>query len=240
MPKTYVGEFQFGVTSPTDDIDSELQKVKNAVPVDRHAVQHELQNFVGEISQTPPDFSAVKVDGKRAYALSRMGRQVELKPKQVTVHDIEMLDFDYPNLRLAIRCGSGTYIRSIGRDLGKALGTGAIMTALTRTAVGCFKLDTAINLDNLSNKIIQEKLISPAAAFPEANQIVLTNEQIQKLANGHVFGEEELAEAKMDMQNIAIDTSNNLLAVFKAHRSGGHQPELNFVSYYGARNENSL
>ena len=232
MPKTYVGDFKLGVTSVSDDIESELQAVLSAPTISREQLNGVLGQFIGNISQTPPAFSAVKVDGKRAYKLSRAGQTVALKPKTVTVDKIDVLEFEYPDLKLRIQCGSGTYIRSIGRDVGIALGSGAVMTALNRSAIGSFDLATAISTQNIDANNLNNKLISPLAAFPGCQSKTLDVEQIAKLKNGHVFAASELECDNNCERIIGLDQQDNLLAVFGPHKTGTFKPELNFASFY--------
>ena len=130
------------------------KSVPNAVEVSRAEIEACLPEFMGEIEQVPPQFSAVHVEGKRAYKLARQGQAVDIAPKTVEVYRIELLSYEWPELALEIECGSGTYIRSIGRDLGQKLGCGAVMTELVRTRIGPFDLADAVSLDDLDQKTV--------------------------------------------------------------------------------------
>ncbi len=134
--KGYRARFLLGKQSDTDDIEGTVTDVVDARPVTRGDVEHALPRFVGKIAQVPPQFSAVHVQGRRAYQLARAGQEVEIEPREVEVFRLELLSFAYPELEVEIECGSGTYVRSIGRDLGALLGTGAGMSQLVRTRVG--------------------------------------------------------------------------------------------------------
>lgn len=147
MPKTYVARFRLGQVSDTDDIEGNITNRPDVNIPSRETVERALSQFVGTIEQTPPAFSAVKVAGKRAYDLARAGKSADLKPRPVVIHCIDLLTFEYPFLDLRIECGSGTYIRSLARDLGELLQTGALMTDLQRTAIGTFQIDQAIAID---------------------------------------------------------------------------------------------
>ena len=130
---------------------------------DREIVETTLRSFVGQIQQVPPAFSAAKVAGRRAYALARRGATVELSPRTVRVDGINLLDFDYPQLRIEVRCGKGTYIRSLARDLGERLGCGAYLGGLRRTRVGPFQPNDAPPWDADAATALA-RLLPPAAA----------------------------------------------------------------------------
>ncbi|MCP4509858.1 MAG: tRNA pseudouridine(55) synthase TruB [Fuerstiella sp.] len=160
--KTYVAGFRFGQRSDTDDSSGTVTDV----PLDGNAPSEQelrcaLQNFIGRIEQVPPAFSAVKVNGQRAYAKARRGESVELKSKTVQVFAIDVTEYCWPNLTLQIQCGSGTYIRSIARDLGELLGCGGLMTSLKRTAIGEFPVAAAIDPDILSAESIVATMTDP-------------------------------------------------------------------------------
>lgn len=144
LDKTYEVTLKLGETSTTADDEGEKTVVSQAVP-DEKAVLEALERFRGQIMQTPPAFSAMKVDGKRAYELARRGKEVKLEPRPVTIYDIRDVRYEYPYVHFTCDVSSGTYIRSLAVDIGEALGTGAYMSALRRTRVGEFLLDGAIN-----------------------------------------------------------------------------------------------
>lgn len=146
-PKTYTTTILFGADSDTDDADGAVTPRENVSPVDDEKVREALKAMVGEISQTPPAFSAAKINGQRAYALARKGAEVDLAPRTVRVDHIEILDYAWPTLRLRIDCGKGTYIRSIARDLGKTLGVGGYVTTLHRDRIGDFTVADSVTLE---------------------------------------------------------------------------------------------
>lgn len=121
--------------------------------ISRKSIEDVLPRFIGSIKQIPPIFSACKIEGKRAYELARKGKEVELEPKQIEIYDISVLGFNPPYLSLEISCGKGTYIRSLARDLGTALDSGAHLTELVRLSVGEYTLDNAIKIEEFSNYI---------------------------------------------------------------------------------------
>src|SRR5262249_38502818 len=144
MRKQYIATFQLGRQSETNDIEGDVNEVPNAPQPSRSALDLVLPRFVGDIQQRPPAHSAIKIAGRRAYKLARKGAEFELVPRTVTVHRLDVLRYDYPTLELAIECGSGTYVRALGRDIAAALETSTVMLALERTAIGPFLVDDAV------------------------------------------------------------------------------------------------
>jgi tRNA pseudouridine55 synthase len=147
MDKTYQAGVQLGARSDTDDADGTITSVPNAMTPERSAVERELRTFLGEIEQVPPVYSAAKVSGRRAYDLARRGAEVSLQARRVRIYGIDVLTYTYPRLELEVRCGKGTYIRSLARDLGKRLGCGAYIASLRRTRVGPFEVSAALRLE---------------------------------------------------------------------------------------------
>jgi len=163
--KRYLADIDLAHTSPTDDLESAPEPVPIDRPPDLARIQAELPAFTGAIMQAPPAHSAMKVGGKRAYELARAGKLDTLEPRPVTIHELIIADFAWPRLVLDIRCGKGTYIRSLARDLGRALGTGGMLAGLRRTAVGRFAVDDATPLAQLPRTLAQPDLtITPEVA----------------------------------------------------------------------------
>jgi tRNA pseudouridine55 synthase len=142
LDKVYEVEMKLGETSTTADAEGEKTAVSDAIPT-KKAVLEVLESFQGHISQVPPAFSAIKVNGQRAYKLARAGREVALEPRKVTIHSITDVTYDYPLIRFTTHVSSGTYIRSLVVDIGEKLGTGAYMTELRRTQIGTFRVSNA-------------------------------------------------------------------------------------------------
>jgi tRNA pseudouridine55 synthase len=161
LPKSYRAEFLLGRTSPSDDTESDAEIMENPPVLSLAQIEAALPAFCGRIEQVPPAFSAVKIAGRRAYDLARRGRTPEIRPRPVDVHRIRLLAWDDPRLELEIVCGSGTYIRSIGRDLAVSLGSGAVMSGLVRTGIGPFELDTSVSPDELTADTLREHLLPP-------------------------------------------------------------------------------
>lgn len=156
--KEYVAEIKLGATTPSFDLETEVDNTFPFEHITKEMVQECLVNFIGEIEQVPPLFSAVKVEGKRAYEFARKDEQIELKPKRLVIHDIELLNYNLPTITIRVSCGKGTYIRALARDIGAYLQSGAHLTALTRTKSGevtlteCLKVE---ELDSFFDKHIQ-------------------------------------------------------------------------------------
>jgi len=166
--KVYEADFLLGQTSNTDDITGEVASVElKASPPARKSVQAALDQMTGSIAQVPPSFSAVHVNGRRAYDLARRGEAVELVAREVQIDSIEIIRYEWPQLTVKVSCGSGTYIRSIARDLGEALGCGGLMSRLVRTRVGRFSITEALDADTISTETLQDHL-EPASTITNA------------------------------------------------------------------------
>ena len=157
--KEYIATLKMGATTPSYDLESEEDRQFETSHITRELLDEVLKNFIGTIEQIPPDFSAIKIDGKRAYEYARKGIAVEIKPKILEVKEIDIIGFELPEVKLRIVCGKGTYIRALARDIGEALNSGAYLTGLRRTRVGEFYLDQAINLEDFltTSPIIKDK-----------------------------------------------------------------------------------
>lgn len=147
LEKEYEAEITLGATSPTDDAEGDITQNKSAPKPALSDVKEALKDFEGEIEQVPPQFSAKKVKGRRAYAMARKGKEVTLEPVKVTVHELELLDYQWPLLRLRVHCGKGFYVRALARDIGKALKTGGYLSQLKRTKVGPYDISQAKTID---------------------------------------------------------------------------------------------
>ena len=144
--KVYEATVKLGETSTTGDIEGEIEKVSDKVPT-LDDIKKACDKLTGEIMQTVPAYSAVKINGERAYKLARKGKEVEMPTRKVTIYSLEILDYTYPNLKIRTHVSSGTYIRTLGEDIGRLLGTGAYLTALRRTKIADFSVEAALKLD---------------------------------------------------------------------------------------------
>ena len=157
LDKTYEAEVILGKTSSTGDSEGEIVQKSDTKPTVGQ-VEEVLHTFLGEISQTPPAFSAIKVGGQRAYKLARQGKEVKLQPRKVTVHRLQVTEYEYPILKFSTEVSSGTYIRSLAADIGAKLGTGAYLSGLRRTQVGKFYIENALKVEDLSFSDIEKRL----------------------------------------------------------------------------------
>jgi len=157
LDKTYEVTMKLGETSTTAD--EEGQKSPGSPrQVGREELEAVMQRYVGDIMQTPPAFSAMKIDGQRAYKLAREGKEVALEPRPATIHQLAITGYDYPFVRFTAAVSSGTYIRSLVEDIGRDLQTGAYMSDLRRTKVGKFTIDGAIGIDELNPQVLTGRL----------------------------------------------------------------------------------
>jgi tRNA pseudouridine55 synthase len=193
MPKTYRTVVRLGARSDTLDADGLVTEVVDPRRPDEAEVRAALARQVGTIEQRPPEFSALKVRGRRAYDLARAGRAVDLAPRLVTIERIDLLGYEWPRLELEIACGSGTYIRSIARDLGEALGCGGLVEVLTRTRIGPFTRAEAIDPETLTAESIPGRLHPALDALADLPRVGLSAEQVAAVAQGKALAVAEVA-----------------------------------------------
>ncbi len=168
--KEYVAVMRLGATTPSFDLEKEIDATYPYQHVSREMILQTLPRFTGHIMQVPPVFSAVKVDGKRAYLHARKGQEVELAAKPLVIDEFELLDFDGRDMTLRIVCSKGTYIRALARDLGEALQSGAHLISLRRTAVGPVRAEECMSVDEAVAMISQCPLTFPENYECQANQ----------------------------------------------------------------------
>lgn len=159
--KEYVATLQLGATTPSFDLEKPIDQTYPTSHITRELIDKVIPTFLGEQWQVPPMFSAVKVDGKRAYELARKGEEVELKPKLLVIDEIEVLNFDPQTMQLIIRvvCSKGTYIRALARDIGQKLNSGAHLIALRRTRVGGYRVEDCMNFEQFERLVYEIKSI---------------------------------------------------------------------------------
>jgi tRNA pseudouridine55 synthase len=157
LDKTYEVTMKLGETSTTADDEGEKTVVSDTVST-KKAVLEALERLQGHIMQVPPQFSAMKINGQRAYKMARAGEKVELEARPVTIHSNELTEYSYPFVKFTSRVSSGTYIRSLVEDLGKILNTGAYMSDLCRTEIGTFTLKNAISVESIHQAAVAERL----------------------------------------------------------------------------------
>jgi tRNA pseudouridine55 synthase len=158
LDKTYEGTMKLGETSTTGDEEGEKTTVSTTQPTPSE-LQTAAKQFLGTILQTPPGYSAIKVNGQRAYTLARAGKTVQLEPRSVQIHSLALSNYSYPTAHFVTVVSSGTYIRSLVEDIGKELETGAYMTSLRRTTVGSFRIEDALDISSLTAERIEQALL---------------------------------------------------------------------------------
>ena len=180
--KEYIATVQFGAATTTYDLEGEKTYVSDK-KVNQDDVENFLKYFEGEISQLPPIYSAIKVNGKKLYEYARKGEKVEVAPRKVTVYSIKLKSFDYDlqQAEILVKCSKGTYIRSIAHDLGQKLGCGAYLVRLIRTQAGCFRIDDSIGLKDDMN--IYDNLINPVFKL-NYPQYAVEDDELDKIKHG--------------------------------------------------------
>ena len=156
--KEYIATLQLGATTPSFDLEKEIDATYPTEHITREMVEETLKKFTGTIEQIPPAFSACKVDGKRAYDLARKGDNVELKPKTLVIDEIELLECNLPVIKIRVVCSKGTYIRALARDIGEALQSGAHLTGLIRTRVGEVRLEDCMQVDQFEEWLEKQEI----------------------------------------------------------------------------------
>lgn len=201
LDKEYEAEMVLGITTSTYDATGEKHIVQGAKIPEVNAIEAVLEEFTGEILQAPPPYSAVKVKGKRLYEYARQGLHVSPKPRRVKINFIKLLSYDNPTARFLVSVGSGTYIRSLCHDIGKALGCGAHLTALRRTKVGCFLLKDALPLEKCKAhpELIARNLISLNEALSHLPSVTVCAHAVEKVKNGLLLGPQDLRSADQDI-----------------------------------------
>ncbi|QDT28096.1 tRNA pseudouridine(55) synthase TruB [Gimesia panareensis] len=222
QPKEYIGEFVLGKRSDTDDITGEVVDTPDCPVIEREQLEHYLSNYRGSIEQIPPQYSAVHIDGRRAYDLARRGESFEIEPRTVDVYELEVSEFEFPRFQLRIVCGSGTYIRSIGRDLGEDLGVGATMTSLVRTRIGEFNLDSSLSLEKPPTlETITAHLQPPIRAVPHLPHYQCDARELRALRLGQKLtcDPARLPDVDEIIEIAAITPDGDLVAIAEWDRS---------------------
>jgi tRNA pseudouridine55 synthase len=224
MSKAYRAGLLLGARSDTDDADGTITPITGAAAPDPARLAECLTGFLGTIEQVPPAHSAAKVTGRRAYELARRGEEVSLRPRPVHIYGIDTLSYDYPHLELEVRCGKGTYIRSLARDLGERLGCGALVQRLRRTRVGPFMVDAALTLD-AETATAHERLLSIDLAVAELPHLILPDVELHRLCRGQrVAANIAVPPADPGTELAVCDGANRLAAVARVEAQGSLRP----------------
>jgi tRNA pseudouridine55 synthase len=219
MRKQYTGTFLLGRQSPTEDIEGDVTEVPNAPIPTWEQIVAAAGRFVGRIEQRPPAYSALKVAGRPAYKLARQGQQPQLAARPVEVHGVDVAEYQYPKLVLNVSCGSGTYIRSLGRDLAESLGTSAVMSALVRLSIGSFVLDEAIDPRALSGDNLRQCLRSPLQAVEYLPRVQLSVDEVTRLRHGLTITRTAESEGPQ-REIVALDPAGELVGILTPGLAG--------------------
>ena len=205
--KTYIAEFTFGYSTDTLDAEGQVENKCDIIPT-LAQIESVLPDFMGKIEQIPPKYSAKKIGGKKAYDLARSGQEFELKPSKVTIHNLNILDYNNGVLKLEIECGAGTYIRSLGRDIAIKLNTLATMTSLVRTKLGSWNLEDCIDIKDNTNEFIQSKLLPIDSVFNNLNTLDNVDVVVRLLNGQTVIADLKDGDYKLykDNEFVAIAT----------------------------------
>ena len=209
MGKTYRAGIRLGATSDTLDADGRIVERAGAADPGRAAVERACAGQVGTFDQLPPAYSARKVDGRRAYDLARVGAEVALAPSTVTITRVEIMAYDWPRLELEVDCGRGTYIRSVARDVGEALGVGGLIASLRRTRIGGYTLAGAVAPGDVDPSTIVGQLRPMATAVEGMPRVILDDVQLARVARG----------MGLDPARLGVDPGAAEVALFAADGS---------------------
>lgn len=226
-PKTYEAEVTFGHLSDTDDVTGEIRPTGIPSPGE-DGLRHVLPRFLGAIEQTPPAYSAIHVDGERAYNLARSGKSVDLPSRPVRIDRLEVLSVTGETARFVIDCSKGTYIRSLARDIGAALGCGAYCSALRRTRVGAFLAEDAVAMERLGADGAEAHLLPPEQAVKDWPRVTVAESYLSRLRNGNTLPA-ELAAGIEPGTNMALFSPEARLIALAEVRVIGLQPTHVFL-----------
>ena len=219
LDKTYEAVARLGIATDSEDRDGAVISESDAWKAfDEAAVEAAMAGFSGVVDQVPPQFSAKKVGGEAMYLKARRGERVELEPRQVHIHEIELLEMDLPDVRFRVRCSSGTYVRSIARDMGEALGVGAHLTHLRRTAVGAFAVKGSLSPGELEDPArVAAAWIDPLAALAHLPRVEVDAQAAGELRHGRRVPAP--GAGSEDLDPVAVAHGTDLVAVGRV--SGG-------------------
>ncbi len=225
VSKTYVATFELGKVSETEDIEGEIEIREVRDIPDLESVQRVVAGFCGRQLQRPPAYSALKINGERAYSLARRGEKVNLKSREIEILQIRILTYEFPTLNLEVECTSGTYIRSLGRDIGEQLNTGAVMAGLRRTAIGDFTVEQAIAPDFPTSQSVASSLHNPLRILKGFHRTLLDQQQQQELFHGRRI---DLNEVPGDMTLGISDDERILSVLVRVNETTTFKPAKNF------------
>ncbi|KAA5540042.1 tRNA pseudouridine(55) synthase TruB [Roseiconus nitratireducens] len=231
VSKQYIGSFRLAAESPTGDMEVEPTLHRDHPRPNEQALRDACVSLTGSIEQTPPAYSAIKIGGQRAYDLARRGKSVQVPTRTVQIDSLNVVRYDYPELTLEIVCGTGTYIRTLGMDLARAVGTTAVMTSLRRTRIGDFQLEDSVAVDRLRNEDMESLLVPAIRGVSHLPSIQVDQDNCRRLSHGlclspeHVPGAGELADPSEEC--VAVSPSGALKAIL-VRKSGRWCPKRVF------------
>ncbi len=232
LPKTYRGTFELGKTSLSADSETEISLLPDSNIPTLHDFESVLPDFHGKISQIPPIYSAIRIDGKRAYESARAGQAVEMPSREIIIHRLSIVEYEYPKLVIDIECSTGTYIRSLGRDMARRLGSDAIMTALHRTSIGELLSSQAVRMEQLDSRLaIEERLINPARCLSIFPQVSLDDHEILRLQQGKTIELPDLESSTGSSHPecvLALDRTGVLRSILYRNEFQHWRPHRNF------------
>lgn len=207
--KVYEAEFKLGISTTTDDYEGEVIEQNSIEHLSPNDVYAALKQFEGPIKQIPPQFSAIKINGVRAYKIARESIEFSIAPRDIEIFSLEILKIELPIIQVRVHCSKGTYIRSLARDLGKILGCGAIASSIHRTASGTFSVHDALRVEQLDKQLMEEHLLSRREALGTLFSFELSKENFEHAKHGRPFLapeelKEEIAAALYEGEIIAI------------------------------------
>jgi tRNA pseudouridine55 synthase len=221
--KHYRATFLLGRESDTEDVEGDVRLLENPLVPTREEIERVLPQFVGPQLQRPPAYSALKIQGQRAYDLARQGKEVNLQPRPIDVFALQLVGYAYPEFVLDIECGGGTYVRSLGRDIAATLGTGAVMFGLVRTAIGPFHLRDACPVDELTSARIEAALLPVALAVAHLPRVTLGADDVVRAVQGKRI---TLDSDTPGEEVAAFDASGKLVALLRRRDVGWHPEKV--------------
>lgn len=222
LPKTYIGQLTLGVSTTTQDSSGEIIAQIEVKELTEEMIKGTISSFIGEIEQIPPMYSAVKMNGKKLYEIARQGKEVERKPRTVTIHQLEIISIDLdranPTIDFIVTCSKGTYVRTLCVDIGANLGYPAHMSSLVRTKSGNFSIEESYTLEEVEQKVgsnnIENIIVPMRATLPQFEELVITDDQIiDNIFNGQVIHLDTLNKYIGIIK--IVDNSGNLIALYQ-------------------------
>lgn len=214
LDKEYVACFHLGQRSPSGDLETACEQVPLGMEVNRNSIHDAMMKFLGPIVQIPSNYSAIRVNGKRAHRSARQGADVRIPARTIMIHDLQLLAWDPPRIRLRIQCSTGTYIRTLGSDLARSLGTDAVMTELTRIRVGPFGIESSLPLDMAQDRFSDASLEPPITALQHWEHWSVDDVVMRRVLDGQRLTAEEVLPTSQTRIAV-LDSRNILRAILK-------------------------